>query len=423
MAKKWTILVYLSGDNNLAENGVDDINEMAKVGSNDNLNIVAQFDRAGKWGTRRFYVTKNGGYDKDVVQDLGETNAGDPKVLEDFLIWGIKKYPAQHYMLILWGHGSGWLDEDIQNMALKFSTGKKGITSSERDKIFERGNSGIKGSLFSTSVKEIVKLPEVLRLQAYGNDDGSSDFLDMVELKKVLSSGLKKTKLKKFDIIGFDACLMNMLEVSYQIKDSARILVGSEEEEPGRGWPYDKILGAIAQKPDMTPTEIAELTVNEYVKSYDTAEEKTVTQATVNLEKIKTIKDKVDGLADTLIAEMKNKDVVKEVTISYTDDTKLYSYYQFMDLYAFAKLLGEKSSNAKIKSSTEELAKALEVSENGYVLASKKLNREKEKAAHGVSIYFPQRFMYSPFYDKLDISKKGKWNKFIKTYQEKYNES
>lgn len=50
MAKNWTILVYLSGDNNLAENGVDNINEMAKVGSNDDINIVAQFNRAGKWG-------------------------------------------------------------------------------------------------------------------------------------------------------------------------------------------------------------------------------------------------------------------------------------------------------------------------------------------------------------------------------------
>ncbi len=270
---------------------------------------------------------------------------------------------------------------------------------------------------------EIVKLPEDLRIQAYGNDDGSSDFLDMLELKKVLSSGLKKAKVKKFDVIGFDACLMNMLEVSYQIKDSAKILVGSEEEEPGRGWPYDKILGAMAQKPDMTPPEIAELIVNEYVRSYDLAEEKTVTQAAVNLEKIKTIKDKVDRLADTLISEMKNKDVVNEITISYTDDTKLFSYYQFIDIYAFAKLLGEKSSNAKIKSSIQELTKALEVSENGYVIASKKLNRDIEKAAHGVSIYFPQRLMYSTFYDKLDISKEGEWNKFIKAYQEKYNES
>ncbi|MCB0419217.1 MAG: hypothetical protein KDD39_16335, partial [Bdellovibrionales bacterium] len=30
----------------------------------------------------------------------------------DFISWGMKQYPAQHYMIILWGHGKGWLVRD-----------------------------------------------------------------------------------------------------------------------------------------------------------------------------------------------------------------------------------------------------------------------------------------------------------------------
>ncbi len=56
--KKWTILVYLAGDNNLDEDGARDLAEMAKVGSNNDINIVAQFDRAGTDGTQRLYITK-----------------------------------------------------------------------------------------------------------------------------------------------------------------------------------------------------------------------------------------------------------------------------------------------------------------------------------------------------------------------------
>ena len=48
--KKWTFMVYMAGDNNLDPNGVKDLQEMKKVGSTDQLNLIAQFDRAtGPW--------------------------------------------------------------------------------------------------------------------------------------------------------------------------------------------------------------------------------------------------------------------------------------------------------------------------------------------------------------------------------------
>ena len=35
-------------------------------------------------------------------------DCGDPKVLTDFLKWGMKKYPAKHYLVDVWNHGGGW---------------------------------------------------------------------------------------------------------------------------------------------------------------------------------------------------------------------------------------------------------------------------------------------------------------------------
>jgi len=37
----------------------------------------------------------------------GCTNAGDPKVLVEFIRWAKARYPADHYMVVLWGHGNG----------------------------------------------------------------------------------------------------------------------------------------------------------------------------------------------------------------------------------------------------------------------------------------------------------------------------
>ncbi len=57
MSRKWTVMVYMAGDNNLDSNGVEDLSEMKRVGSTDQVAIVAQFDRKGKKGhTKRYYI-------------------------------------------------------------------------------------------------------------------------------------------------------------------------------------------------------------------------------------------------------------------------------------------------------------------------------------------------------------------------------
>ncbi len=33
---------------------------------------------------------------------------GDPAILTAFVSWVIENYPAEHYALDLWNHGSGW---------------------------------------------------------------------------------------------------------------------------------------------------------------------------------------------------------------------------------------------------------------------------------------------------------------------------
>jgi len=130
--KQWTIMVYLAGDNNLDGAGVTDLEEMKKVGSTDQVNILAQFDRSGaNVATKRYYIRKGGTTAKDVVGNLGETNMGDPKVLENFVQWGIKTYPARRYMLVLWNHGSGWDDTDIYRVArqsLHLNVKRRGTT-------------------------------------------------------------------------------------------------------------------------------------------------------------------------------------------------------------------------------------------------------------------------------------------------------
>lgn len=42
---------------------------------------------------------------------------------------------------------------------------------------------------------------------------------------------------------------MSNLEVAFEVKDRARFIVGSEDIEPGAGWPYTPILKELATRP------------------------------------------------------------------------------------------------------------------------------------------------------------------------------
>src|SRR5689334_6641214 len=104
LQSEWTFLVYMAGDNNLEGAGKEDLEEMKKVGSTSQVKIIVQFDTEEN-KTTRYLIEK----DKlTTLQELPGVDTGDPKVLTDFIKWGINKYPANHYLLDVWNHGGGW---------------------------------------------------------------------------------------------------------------------------------------------------------------------------------------------------------------------------------------------------------------------------------------------------------------------------
>jgi len=116
--KNWTVLCYLAGDNNLEEQMTRDLKTLEAQGSSSDMNILAQLDRGAhpsinyqsKPGMIRYYLEKSNDENRitsPVLKDLGQANAADPKVLKDFLSFGMKNYPAQNYLIFVYGHGGG----------------------------------------------------------------------------------------------------------------------------------------------------------------------------------------------------------------------------------------------------------------------------------------------------------------------------
>ncbi|MDP7420385.1 MAG: hypothetical protein QGH40_00840, partial [bacterium] len=87
---KWTVLVYMAGDNNLENGqiGVENIRDMESVPASEDLNVLVQFDRPGNnefasySGARRYLIRSRGQEPGNeeiaslLLQELGTVNMG-----------------------------------------------------------------------------------------------------------------------------------------------------------------------------------------------------------------------------------------------------------------------------------------------------------------------------------------------------------
>lgn len=398
--RKWTIMLYLAGDNNLDANGMIDILEMKKVGSTAGFNLIVQFDRSGEGiPTKRYYLKKGTSLQDDVVESLGETNTGKPDVLLDFIKWGAEKYPAEHYMLVLWNHGQGWDDTDI-------FAGER-----TRESRLLRTNL-IRHAIFRTSVMNAAKMSARNRKtsRAILIDDDAKDFLDCLEMKKVMEDA-RSFLGRKIDILGMDACLMVMAEVGYQMRDSVHFTVGSEETEPLDGWPYDSILGHLSVNPGITPRELSKIIVEKYIGYYKVKGEE-VTQSACDLTVSSDFADAMTILAGALtkgISDTKTRALIANAR----NRAQEYQVNDNIDLLSFCNLLKASMGSGTIAGACDLVIEAVK-GKKGIVFAAA-YNGSSMKQSHGLAIYFPTRTI-SSLYSRLDFAKKTGWGTFLKTY-------
>ncbi|MBN2392977.1 MAG: hypothetical protein JXR84_19760 [Anaerolineae bacterium] len=405
---KWTFMVYMAGDNNLSSAGEKDIGEMRSVGSTDAVNIVVEFDRIGNaHETKRYHIQPNGV--NEHTKSLGETDSGDPKVLLKFLEWAAKNYKADHYGLVLWNHGGGWVPDEMDKVARSVDA----VNYNQRE-ANERSSSSLGRVLFRTTLETIFEIPSVQE-RAILSDDGSGHSLDTVELGKVLAKAVKMFG-QKLDLLGMDACLMSNLEVAYQAQDYVNYSVASEENEPNNGWPYDKVLAELVHNPDMPTADLARHIVTAYVKFYtDQAYSGSVTQAALDLAQVEVLAQPLDALADVLIPKMS--------TGKYWLGEALYktqAHFRNGTLWDVAEMcehLAAETDDTDVRKAAKKVLKKLQPQNADFVIAEGHYGSKVERCG-GITIYLPPRILHqiSPYYKEVAYAQNHKWSKLLKKY-------
>ena len=403
---KWTFMVYMAGFNNLSDFATKDLKEMRKVGSSDDVKLAVFVKRQNSRGAQHLIVAKRPA--NDVKKNIGNADSGKPQTMLDFIRWAKQKAPAERYALVVWNHGSGWQPDDLEDLYDEVRAGRDGgVTGRE---IALRSNQKIARSLFGTSVQEVLTLGDQEQ-RGIASDDGTGHSLDTIELDRVLAKGHEEIG-KPFDLLGMDACLMSTLEVAYQTRANALNVVGSEELEPGDGWPYTEILKDLAARPDMDGAKLGEVVVRRYIQSYANRRRLwPVTQCAIATDGVKPFSTALDELAGALTKHMRQSGV-GQVQAAHLRTAGFMG--DLFDLRDFASELRRRRVGAEVKQAAKKLVDSL--APNGYVLAEGHRG-EAVKQCGGVTAYMPfPGWGISPYYKDLRFAKQHRWDNFLRNY-------
>jgi len=323
-----TIMVWMCGADLESRSAMasSDLAEMAKATLSDNVRVIVCTGGAKTWHIQgisntvhQIYRIRAGQIER-LEERFGSSSMTDETQLQSFIEWCAKNYPANRNMLIFWDHGGG-------------------------------------------------------SLQGYGYDETNSTkgTMTLAEINTAL-----KGANQKFDMIGFDTCLMATAENALMLSNYADYLVASEETEPGVGWYYTDWLTKLAANPSMATLDVGKNICDDFVSVCDTScRGQKTTLSVIDLAELSgTMKDAFTDFSTSTsnLVSSSNYKVVSNAR-SNTREFSTSSIDQ-IDLIHFANNLGTTEART--------LAKTL--------LSAVKYNRTNNMTnAYGVSIYFPYR--------------------------------
>ena len=338
----WTIFVYLCGTDleTKYKGATDDLQEMIDGTSGDAVRFVVQTGGTAQWQNdivdsdklQRFVIQDG---TMQLVDEQPLADMGSSDTLGAFLRWGLENYASEQMGLIFWNHGGG----------------------------------SISGVCFD---------------EVHGRSS-----LDLLDIDSALYEGCSSAK-RRFDFIGFDACLMGTVELANVVASYADYMVASEELEPGGGWDYTAIGGYIAANPGAELTWLGPVICDSFYESCSkTGEEIDCTLSVIDLSRINDLLVAFNDFAYQMFAaaedDAKCAAMVREINNAenFGGNSKFEGYTNMVDMRAL--IAGCADSAGSASAVITAIKNAVICSKNGYL----------HENASGISMYYPLRIMGS----------------------------
>lgn len=436
----WTVLLYMAADGDLEDCQVDNVQAMLEVGSGRDVQVVMLLDRsakgehdrspaqleaepavaarqrpmigpgpapggrseepgaeaeppaytsrslrgAGSWSGAKLLHVQRGRLRE--LADWGPVNSADPVILKRFLDTATRRFPAEHYALVLNDHGFGW--------------------------------------------------------SGACHDESYDNILTTLELQTVLAQATRS--IGPLDLLGFDACLMANVEVCQAVAPFARVIVASEELEPGEGWDYVSLFRQLQLRPSASGLDIGEMiarTFREYFAQHDDEVSAAITLSVIRSDAVPAVAQAASDLAAALRDELAAEAPGKPGTASEGTSHKTARGADFawskvararartveygrldsaegaghLDLVHLCDLLTKEFPQGPVAAACDRLRSAVEAAVVVNVHSAANPN------SHGLTIFFPAtREMllddYDLAYETLEFCRQGEWFDWLLDY-------
>ena len=441
--KEWTVMIYMSGENNLSADMVysmQKLRQMAKELSNINLFVYYDGYAASVPTLYCDFSDPNSDFKYYRAHKIekklysGERkfdeNSAEMRSIANFVDWCVNRVEhsengvvvegrkANRYAFIFSGHSMGFQSIGL----LKDESSGYYMTMKKLKWMFER----------------LTKKPHELERIERERATKRGYAVDMKSAR--WTENTTQVVGQKFDILGFDSCVMGMLEVGYQFRSVAKTLIASEGSIPNAGWTYAEILGSLASQSSSQPTlEIARDFVRQFIRVQDrnTLGGVTVDMSAWDLRALHDLEEPFLEFTHALLACFEKKG-----SVTYSQMRRLLTYvhwrcqsYMFeqnVDLGDLCQLLideieimrGEAAvfSNGLLEAVAESSRILLKAVRSAVLISG--FSGGKYQFSNGISLFFPWSLssygISQPTYEDL-IFVQGtecgkKWNEFLMKY-------
>jgi hypothetical protein len=301
--KAWTFMVYNNYDDpTLAHMHGDIAAQLQAVGSTDEVDLVVLCDdRPASWGGQEGFgsplfhipvgppskspqrappLTNHSGWDPR------ERNLGKAATLVEFFRVVQRDFPADRYALVLAGHGRSWMqcyypDSDDDDLGLRRTA------TVDPDEPGVKAGSGPGDG--APPWDPITFIPD-----AIGPDGTSEDEISALGLSRAMAE-IQALLGRPLDLLAFDACYMQSVEIAFEVCQHAMTMVGPEWL--GRTWSYRDLCSRLVGNPRWVPRELAVAMVESYREKWSQIAGQTWTMSALDLAHWK----KTQGLLEAVV--------------------------------------------------------------------------------------------------------------------------
>lgn len=228
-------------------------------------------------------------------------------------------------------------------------------------------------------------------------DESSGHHLSPHDVETSVASAESNVK-RRVDVVGFDACMMGMVEVCYELKEVTDVVVGSEMVIPSYGWPYTQLMAYLSKDSTVDPYRLGGELVKEYVAFYPQSK---VQLSAINETSIPNLAISLDNFANALKV---NAYAYQGAIAGARSDAQqnfmlgTEGTYFYIDLYNFAQLVGERTGNPYVESLSQDLMDKLDVTVFAEAHTTQLGNLDAKE--FGLTINFPPNIhVYSTCYE------------------------